>query len=85
MPVCLYLSMDGWLTSSDVLCCPGGWACVCVYTGAGGSSRGAGRRRVAFEGLRTVVRHPYVMALAGISCLYEMVLTILDYEMKVGG
>jgi hypothetical protein len=23
------------------------------------------------------------MALAGISCLYEMVLTILDYEMKV--
>lgn len=22
------------------------------------------------------------MALAGISCLYEMVLTILDYEMK---
>jgi AAA family ATP:ADP antiporter len=36
------------------------------------------------EGLRTVFQHPYVMALAGISCLYEIVLTILDYEMKVG-
>lgn len=35
------------------------------------------------EGLRTVFQHPYVMALAGISCLYEIVLTILDYEMKV--
>ena len=30
-----------------------------------------------------MVKYPYVMALAGISCLYEMVLTILDYEMKV--
>ena len=38
---------------------------------------------MAFDGLRTVVKYPYVMALAGISCLYEMVLTILDYEMKV--
>lgn len=44
----------------------------------------AGRKGVAFDGLRTVARYPYVMALAGISCLYEMVLTILDYEMKVG-
>jgi ATP:ADP antiporter, AAA family len=35
------------------------------------------------EGLQTVFRHPYVLALAGISCLYEVVLTILDYEMKV--
>jgi len=33
--------------------------------------------------LPPVIQHPYVLALAGISCLYEMVLTILDYEMKV--
>lgn len=38
---------------------------------------------MAFDGLRTMVKYPYVLALTGISCLYEMVLTILDYEMKV--
>lgn len=36
------------------------------------------------EGLKVVVQYPYVAALAGISCLYEIVLTILDYQMKVG-
>ena len=37
----------------------------------------------ALNGLKLVLRHQYVGLLFGISCLYEVVLTILDYQMKV--
>lgn len=37
----------------------------------------------ALNGLKLVLRHQYVALLFGISCLYEVVLTILDYQMKV--
>ena len=36
-----------------------------------------------YEGLSLVLTHMYVLKLAGISCLYEVVLTILDFEFKV--
>ncbi|CAB1114844.1 AAA [Ectocarpus sp. CCAP 1310/34] len=39
----------------------------------------------ALNGLKLVLRHQYVALLFGISCLYEVVLTILDYQMKVLG
>lgn len=38
----------------------------------------------ALHGLKLVLRYEYVGLLFGISCLYEVVLTILDYQMKVG-
>jgi len=37
------------------------------------------------EGVFFVIKYPYVSMILGISCLYEIVLTILDYEMKVLG
>lgn len=37
----------------------------------------------ALHGLKLVLRYEYVGLLFGISCLYEVVLTILDYQMKV--
>ncbi|CAM9979378.1 unnamed protein product, partial [Laminaria digitata] len=39
----------------------------------------------ALNGLKLVLRHQYVGLLFGISCLYEVVLTILDYQMKLLG
>lgn len=39
----------------------------------------------ALHGLKLVLRYEYVGLLFGISCLYEVVLTILDYQMKVMG
>ena len=37
------------------------------------------------EGLFLVFRYEYMTLLFGLSCLYEVVLTVLDYEMKVIG
>lgn len=37
-----------------------------------------------WDGLLLVLRYDYVIMVLGISCLYEVVLTVLDYEMKVG-
>lgn len=37
----------------------------------------------ALHGLKLVLRYEYMWLLFGISCLYEVVLTILDYQMKV--
>lgn len=37
----------------------------------------------ALHGLKLVLKYEYVGLLFGISCLYEVVLTILDYQMKV--
>ena len=36
-----------------------------------------------YEGLSLVLTHTYVLKLAGVSCLYEVVVTVLDYEFKV--
>ena len=36
-----------------------------------------------YEGLSLILKHKYVFKLAGVSCLYEIVLTVLDYEFKV--
>jgi len=38
-----------------------------------------------WDGLLLIVRYDYVRLVLGISCLYEVVLTFLDYEMKVIG
>ncbi len=35
------------------------------------------------SGLRLMMSHRYLPLLMGVSCLYEVVLTVLDYEMKV--
>ncbi len=35
------------------------------------------------DGLRLMTSHRYLLLLMGVSCLYEVVLTVLDYEMKV--
>ena len=37
------------------------------------------------EGLSLIVKHRYVMYILGISALYEMVVTILDYQFKILG
>ena len=34
-------------------------------------------------GLFLVARYEYMQLVFGVSCLYEVVLTVLDYEMKV--
>ncbi|CAN0046639.1 unnamed protein product, partial [Phaeothamnion confervicola] len=39
----------------------------------------------AVSGLQLVLKHHYVMLIFGISCLYEVVLTVLDYEFKLLG
>lgn len=37
------------------------------------------------EGLRLIVRYRYVLLILGVSCLYEVALTVLDYQMKMLG
>lgn len=37
------------------------------------------------EGLMLLFRYPYMIKLLGVSCLYEVVMTILDYQFKVLG
>ena len=37
------------------------------------------------EGLSLVVRHKYTLFILGVSCVYEVVVTILDYQFKVMG
>lgn len=37
------------------------------------------------EGLLLLFRYPYMIKLLGVSCLYEVVMTILDYQFKVLG
>ncbi|CAM9577678.1 unnamed protein product, partial [Discosporangium mesarthrocarpum] len=44
--------------------------------------REAGAMDSALHGLKLVLKYEYVGLLFGISCLYEVVLTILDYQMK---
>lgn len=36
-----------------------------------------------FEGIQLICRHQYVLRLLGVCCLYEIVLTVLDYEFKI--
>ena len=54
-------------------------------------SRAAARRAKAnpcssmCTGLFLVLRYDYMLLVFGISCLYEVVLTVLDYEMKILG
>ena len=36
-----------------------------------------------YEGLSLILTHMYVLKLAGVSCLYEVVVTVIDYEFKV--
>jgi AAA family ATP:ADP antiporter len=38
-----------------------------------------------FDGLYIILQHRYVLFILGISCLHEIVLTILDYEFKIIG
>jgi AAA family ATP:ADP antiporter len=38
-----------------------------------------------FEGLRLLFKHPYVMGIFAVSALFEIIATILDYQMKVLG
>uniref|UniRef100_A0A7S0IL69 ADP,ATP carrier protein n=1 Tax=Calcidiscus leptoporus TaxID=127549 RepID=A0A7S0IL69_9EUKA len=52
------------------------------------SSGGASAKRVApglFEGLRLLFKHPYVLGIFAVSALFEIIATILDYQMKVLG
>ena len=42
-------------------------------------------RRPALSGLRLILKHKYVLLILGVSCLYEISLTCLDYEMKLIG
>lgn len=38
-----------------------------------------------YEGLLLIFKHDYILKLAGISCLYEIILTVLDYQFKILG
>ena len=38
-----------------------------------------------FEGLRLLLQHPYVLGIFAVSALFEVIATILDYQMKVLG
>ena len=54
----------------------------------GGSAAAAGKNTVhsgLFEGLRLLIRHPYVLGIFAVSALFEIIATILDYQMKVLG
>lgn len=56
-------------------------------TEAGRSGGDSAAKRVQpglFEGLRLLIRHPYVLGIFGVSALFEIIATILDYQMKVG-
>ena len=37
------------------------------------------------EGIKLLYRYPYVLGIFAISCVFEVVITIMDYEMKVLG
>lgn len=37
------------------------------------------------EGVKLLYQYPYVLGIFGISCIFEVVITIMDYEMKVLG
>lgn len=59
-----------------------------AVAGGGGSSSDASEHAVApglLEGLRLLVRHPYVLGIFAVSALFEIIATILDYQMKVLG
>ena len=58
--------------------------------GVGGVDGGGGAKSRAvtpglFEGLRLLFRHPYVLGIFAVSALFEIIATILDYQMKVLG
>ena len=36
-----------------------------------------------FEGLRLLVQHPYVLGIFAVTALFEIIATIMDYQMKV--
>jgi hypothetical protein len=38
-----------------------------------------------YEGLRLIFKYKYILKLAGVSCLFEIVLTVLDYQFKILG
>ena len=38
-----------------------------------------------YEGLSLILKHRYVLLLLGVSCLYEVVITVLDYQFKILG
>jgi hypothetical protein len=38
-----------------------------------------------YEGLFLITKYPYVMHIMGVTCLYEIVLTVMDYEFKLLG
>lgn len=38
-----------------------------------------------YEGLSLILKHRYVLKLLGVTCLYEIVVTVLDYEFKILG
>jgi hypothetical protein len=38
-----------------------------------------------YEGLMLIFRYKYILKLAGVSCLFEIVLTVLDYQFKILG
>ena len=64
------------------------------FSSEGGENRQRQRRREEkpmslerrlFDGFELVLRHSYVTSLLAISTLYEVVLTVLDFEMKIMG
>ena len=38
-----------------------------------------------YEGLFLIVKYPYVLHIMGVTCLYEIVLTVMDYQFKLLG
>ncbi|KAG5183444.1 hypothetical protein JKP88DRAFT_195225 [Tribonema minus] len=54
-------------------------------TAAEAAVREGGKGGGALEGLKLIFRHRFVVMILGISCLYEIALTVLDYQMKVMG
>lgn len=38
-----------------------------------------------YEGLFLIAKYSYVMHIMGVTCLYEIVLTVMDYEFKLLG
>ena len=37
------------------------------------------------EGLYLIIKYPYVLHILGVTCLYEIVLTVMDYRFKLLG
>ncbi|CAM9610520.1 unnamed protein product [Chrysoparadoxa australica] len=56
-----------------------------LASGKRGGSSDRGSKPGEMEGLRLVLRHRYVTMLLLVSCLNEVVLTVLDYQMKLAG